>query len=203
MATSPWLTERPIQTRGFGVARALLKLAGWELVWQGLPTQQGVFLGYPHTSNWDFVIGLLLKWGTGMQVKFWGKDSLFKVPVFGAWMRWLGGLPVDRSSANGMVGSMVDRFNAAKSQEQLLWLAVTPEGTRSYVPYWKSGFYQVAVQAQVPVGLVVFDFKRKRVGVDHFLRLCGNPDIDLPLIAAYYADVQGKRPELAGPVRFK
>lgn len=185
------------------MARALLKLAGWELVWQGLPSQQGVFLGYPHTSNWDFVIGLLLKWGTGMQVKFWGKDSLFKVPVFGAWMRWLGGLPVDRSSANGMVGSMVDRFNAAKAQDQLLWLAVTPEGTRSYVPYWKSGFYQVAVQAQVPVGLVVFDFKRKRVGVDHFLRLSGNPDIDLPLIAAYYADVQGKRPALAGPVRFK
>ncbi|MDZ7812414.1 MAG: 1-acyl-sn-glycerol-3-phosphate acyltransferase [Ideonella sp.] len=203
MALSPWLTERPFQTKGVGLARTVLKLAGWELVWTGLPSQQGVFLGYPHTSNWDFVIAVLLKWGSGMHANFWAKDSLFRVPVLGAWLRWLGGLPVDRRSANGMVGSMVDRFNAAKAQDHALWLAVTPEGTRSYVPYWKSGFYQVAVQAQVPVGLVVFDFKRKRVGVDHFLRLCGNPDIDLPLIAAYYADVQGKRPEKTGPVRFK
>ena len=81
-----------MQLHGSSVARALLRLAGWRLRFDGLPGKQGVLIVYPHTSNWDFPLGLLVKWAVGIQITFWGKDSLFRVPVFGAWLRWLGGV---------------------------------------------------------------------------------------------------------------
>ena len=198
-----WLTERPVTTRGSRLARALLTALGWELSYSGLPAKQGVFLVYPHTSNWDFPIGITAKWALGLEVKFWGKDSLFRVPLFGAWLRWLGGVPVDRSAPNGLVGAIVEGVTQARARDELLWLVVTPEGTRSWQPYWKSGFYQVAQQARIPVALVALDFGRKRIAVDHFFELTGDRELDLAQIEAYYQGVTGKRPALAGPIRFK
>ena len=90
-----------MQLRGSTLARALLRLAGWRILFDGLPAAQGVAIVYPHTSNWDFVVGLLAKWGIGIPVTFWGKDSLFRIPLLGRWMRWVGGVPVDRASAHG------------------------------------------------------------------------------------------------------
>lgn len=196
-------TVQPVQTQGSALAAWILRLLGWQIRYGGLPARQGVFLVYPHTSNWDFPIGLLGKWAMGFNVKFWAKDSLFKLPIFGAWMRWLGGIAVDRSAASGMVGAIVKRVREARQTDELLWLVVTPEGTRSWQPYWKSGFYLVAEQAQLPVALVALDFGRKCIAVDHFYQLSGDRDADLAHIAAYYDGVRGKRPELAGPVRFK
>lgn len=202
-APGTWLTQRPVTLRGSAVARWLLRRAGWTLVFDGLPSRQGVFIGYPHTSNWDFILALFFKWGSGFQAHFWAKDSLFKLPVLGAWLRWMGGYPVDRSAPRGMVGSMVDRYRQASQQGDFLWLAITPEGTRAWQPHWRTGFHQLAVQAQVPVGLVFFDYGRKRVGVDHFLALSGDAEADLLCIARYYDGVVGQRPEQAAPVRFK
>ena len=198
-----WVTQRPVQLRGSALARRLLRWAGWELVFDGLPAQQGVFIGYPHTSNWDFILALFFKWGSGFEAHYWAKDSLFRIPVLGAWLRWMGGLPVDRSGPQGMVGGMVARYQQAHAQQDTLWLAVTPEGTRAWQPHWRTGFHQLAVQAQVPVGLVFFDYGRKRVGVDHFLLASGDAEADLTVIARYYDGVVGKRPALAAPVRFK
>ena len=93
-----------MQLRGSALARAVLRLAGWRVAFDGLPARQGVVIVYPHTSNWDFVIGVLAKWGIGIPVAFWGKDSLFRVPLFGRWLRWLGGMPVDRGAPQGAVG---------------------------------------------------------------------------------------------------
>lgn len=197
------LTQRLPRPRGSRLARALLRAAGWTLVFDGLPARQGVLVAYPHTSNWDFVVGVLAKWALGLPVAFWGKDSLFRVPVFGRWLRWVGGVPVDRSGANGIVGDMVARFEAARQADAFLWLALAPEGTRSFTPYWRSGFYQVTVQAGVPLGLAFFDYRRRRVGIMGYLRLSGDRAADLAAIAAAYADVQGRRPDLAAPVTLR
>ncbi|MEJ6000034.1 1-acyl-sn-glycerol-3-phosphate acyltransferase [Paucibacter soli] len=193
----------PVRPRGSKLARGLLTLAGWELAFDGLPGKQGVIMAYPHTSNWDFVLGLMAKWAFGLNVKFWGKDSLFRVPLFGAWVRWLGGVPVKRSSASGLVADTVARIRAAQAADEEFWLALAPEGTRAYVDGWRSGAYHVAVQAGVPVGLAYFDFGRKRVGLRCFVQLSGDPAQDLALFAEVLSSCRGKRPDQASPVRLK
>ncbi len=197
------VSERLPPPRGSRLARALLRLAGWELVFDGLPARQGILIAYPHTSNWDFVVGVLAKWSLGLQFAFWGKDSLFRIPLFGRWLRWLGGIPVDRFNANGIVADMTERFRRARARDEFLWLALAPEGTRQYRPHWRSGFYQVAVQSGVPVGLAFFDYRRRRIGVQGFLRLGGDRAVDLAAIAAAYDGVVGRHPDLAGPIALK
>ena len=191
-----------MQLHGSSVARALLRLAGWRLRFDGLPGRQGVLIVYPHTSNWDFPLGLLVKWAVGIQITFWGKASLFKVPLFGAWLRWLGGVPVDRQASNGIVGQMVNELAAARVQNRFLWLALAPEGTRRHASGWRSGFYHVALQAQVPVGLVFLDYGQRQAGVQRFMMLGGNIRADLKVIEAELGHRRGKRPALAAPIRF-
>jgi 1-acyl-sn-glycerol-3-phosphate acyltransferase len=195
------LRERPVQLRGSAFARHALRLLGWRLMFDGLPSRQGVIVVYPHTSNWDFPIALLAKWAIGIQVTFWGKESLFRVPLFGRWLRWLGGLPVRRSTRQGAVGQMIDAMREAREEGRFMWLALAPEGTRARVGGWRSGFYRVAHQAGVPVGLVVLDFGHRRIGVDSFWELSGHLQEDIALFARRLADCHGCRPQLAAPVR--
>jgi 1-acyl-sn-glycerol-3-phosphate acyltransferase len=194
------LTERPIQFRGGALSAHLLKLAGWTVLWDGLPTRQGLLVFYPHTSNWDFPLCLLARRSVGVPAAFWAKDSLFAWPLFGRWLRWVNGLPVDRSAPGGLVPQMVERMRMARERDELLWLALTPEGTRSHGTGWRSGFYRIAVEAEVPVALVHMDFGRKVVGVHSVLRLCGDPAADMAEIARRYAGVRGYRPESAAPI---
>jgi 1-acyl-sn-glycerol-3-phosphate acyltransferase len=196
------IVELPVQLRGSSVARALLRLAGWRLFFDGLPGRQGVLIVYPHTSNWDFPLGLLVKWAVGIQITFWGKDSLFRVPLFGTWLRWLGGVPVDRQANKGIVGQMASELVRARAQKRFLWLALAPEGTRQHASGWRSGFYHVALQAQVPVGLVFLDYAQRAAGVQRFIKLSGNMRADLKVIAAELGHCRGKRPALAAPIRF-
>jgi 1-acyl-sn-glycerol-3-phosphate acyltransferase len=193
--------ERPVQLKGSTLARALLRLFGWRLMWDGLPAQQGVIVVYPHTSNWDFPVGLLAKWALGLHVTFWGKDSLFRPPLFGRWMRWMGGVPVNRANPGSLVPDMVARMRAARAQGEFVWLVLAPEGTRSAVPGWRSGFYRVAVEAGVPLALVHMDFGRRRVGFHSCLQLSGNVEADMAEIARRYDGVRGRRPEQAAPIR--
>lgn len=160
---------------------------------------QGVLAAYPHTSNWDFVVAVMAKWAIGIPVVFWGKDSLFRLPLLGHWFRWLGGVPVDRHASHGVVGDMVQRMAQARADGRLLWLALAPEGTRSLRKGLRSGFYQVAVRAGVPVGLVHLDYGRRRVGVTAFVQPGGDPVADLRFMAAQLAAVRGLRPDLASP----
>jgi 1-acyl-sn-glycerol-3-phosphate acyltransferase len=197
------LLERPVQLRGSRLARAMLRMAGWRVVFDGLPAPQGVIIVYPHTSNWDFVVGILAKWSIGIHVTFWGKDSLFRLPLFGRWLRYLGGVPVDRSNASGIVGQMADALKQARSEGRFLWLALAPEGTRSYTEGWRSGFYHVATAADVPLALVFLDYARREVGFRRFLRLSGDPAADMAAIVQGFGAFQGRRPQLAAPIRFK
>jgi 1-acyl-sn-glycerol-3-phosphate acyltransferase len=195
------LTERPIQLRGSALARGVLGLAGWRVAFDGLPAKQGVLIAYPHTSNWDFVVGVLAKWAIGIPLAFWGKDTLFRVPLFGRWLHWIGGVPVDRHSPRGAVADMVTRFAEARRDDRFLWLALSPEGTRSYRDSWRSGFYQVALQAGVPLALAFFDYGERRVGVDSFMWLTGDTERDMAAIESRLGGRLGRKPQLAAPVR--
>ena len=195
------LVGRPFKLRGSALAAAALRLAGWRVQFDGLPSKQGVLIVYPHTSNWDFVVGILAKWAIGIPLAFWGKDTLFRLPLFGRWLRWIGGVPVDRNSPHGAVADMVERQRDARQHERFLWLALSPEGTRRYRDSWRSGFYQVALQAQVPLALAFFDYAERRVGVDSFIRLTGDADCDMAAIEARLGHRRGRKPKLAAPVR--
>jgi len=193
-------TSLPVRFDESDLARWLLRLGGWTVTYQGFPTRQGVAVVYPHTSNWDFVVMVLAKWTIGIPARWWGKDSLFRVPVLGRWMRWLGGIPLDRRSARGVVGEMVAVFEAAKSSDELLWLGLSPEGTRSHTPGWRSGFYQVALGARVPVALIRLDYGRREVRITDFIHLSGDMAADYARMAEVYQGVRGQRPEQASPI---
>jgi 1-acyl-sn-glycerol-3-phosphate acyltransferase len=195
------LAGRPVQLQGSVLATRALALLGWQVRFHGLPARQGVVIVYPHTSNWDFPLGILAKWALGFPVRFWGKDSLFRIPLFGHWLRWVGGVPVDRSSAHGVVEQMAQRMKQARDRKEFFWLALAPEGTRSYREHWRSGFYRVATQAKLPLGMAYFDFEHKVVSLERFIHLSGDAPADMAAIAKYLGHRRGKKPELAGPIR--
>ena len=194
---------QPVHLKGSALARVVLRLAGWRLLFNGLPARQGVLIVYPHTSNWDFPVAMLAKWAVGLQVTFWGKDTLFKLPLFGRWLRWLGGVPVDRQSANGIVGQMASALTAARENGGFMWLALSPEGTRKYSAAWRSGFYHVAQQAGVPLALVYLDYREREIGVQNFLRLTGDVPADMAAIASVLSGRSGRNPVQAAPIRLE
>ncbi|MBL0147520.1 MAG: 1-acyl-sn-glycerol-3-phosphate acyltransferase [Ideonella sp.] len=195
------LSGRSVQLRGSRWAAAVLRTLGWRIEFDGLPERQGVLILYPHTSNWDFVFAMLARSAIGMPAKVWGKDSLFRVPLLGAWMRWLGVVPVLRNSPRGMVGEMVAHMTEARERDEFYWLALAPEGTRSQATGWRSGFYQVALHANVPLALAYIDYANRILGVCAHIRLGGDVDADLALIAEHLKAHHGKCPELASPIR--
>ena len=191
----------PVQFQGSGVAKAVLRGLGWRAVFEGLPALQGVLVVYPHTSNWDFVIAVLIKWSLGMPVQFWGKDELFRIPLFGVWLRWLGGVPVSRAAPQGVVEQMTLIMKQKESSGQYFWLALSPEGTRKRTAGWRSGFYRLALQADVPVGLAALDYSRKQLVLCDFLRLTGRETEDMARIAEALGECRGFTPGGAAPVR--
>jgi 1-acyl-sn-glycerol-3-phosphate acyltransferase len=203
LSQAPAVLTGPLSPHGHQsrLARGVLRLFGWTVDAPGVPAEQGVILVYPHTSNWDFVIGVLAKWAIGLQLRFWGKDSLFKVPLLGRWARYIGGVAVDRSSHHGIVGDTVRQMREAAARGERFWLAVAPEGTRSLTTGWRTGAYQVAVQAGVPVGLAYFDFERRIVSLTRFMTLTGDVQADFAAFADYLGHRVGRRPALAGPIR--
>lgn len=200
MAQHPSQTY-PVQFVGNRLARYLLAGLGWRVWFEGLPANQGVLVVYPHTSNWDFVVMVLAKAALGVPLRFWGKDKLFRLPLFGRWLRWIGGVPVQRTAARGAVGQMVDQMRQARIDGRLFWLGLSPEGTRKRIAGWRSGFYQTALQADVPLGLVTLDYRLREVRALTFIRLTGDPDSDLRRIAQEYAGVTAYIPAQAAPIR--
>jgi 1-acyl-sn-glycerol-3-phosphate acyltransferase len=181
---------------GQRTALRLLNLVGWNVHFKPLPGPHGIAVVYPHTSNWDFPVGLLAKWAVGVQFRWLAKDSLFRGPM-GVIMRYWGGVAVDRSAPQGAIRRLADDMLASK----WFWLAITPEGTRSYRPYWKSGFYRIALMAGVPLLLVSIDYRRKIVDVTRTMRLTGDEAADMAAIAAAYSEVVAKYPKDAAPIR--
>lgn len=180
------------------ICLGLLRLFGWRWVVAPLPGPRGVIIVYPHTSNWDFVLGVLYRFGTGLQANWMGKDSLFRWPLRRLFLR-MGGVPVNRRAATGFIGAAVQQY----ADSDWLWLALAPEGTRSHTDHLKSGFYQIALGAGVPCGLGYIDYGRKTVGIEDFVTFCGDPETDLETLRAFYADKRGRFPAKASTLRFR
>ena len=187
------------------LAWAGLRARGWSVeIVDPLPAKCVVIM-YPHTSNWDFVVGLAAKWAAGLDARrdalcFAGKESLFRWP-WGAFFRAIGGFPVDRGGGRGFVTAMAGRFASAET----LRFVLSPEGTRSARDHVRSSFYYVALAAQVPILLGVFDFARRRIVVNEAFRPTGEVAADLAAIDAYYrrAGASGEKPGRANPWRFR
>ncbi len=136
------------------------RLAGWKLYFAGFPTLQGVVVVYPYTSNWDAVVMYLAKSACGVKVQFWGKGTLFRIPIFDAWLCRFGGMPVKRTNPDGIVQQAIDLFAQRKAAGPYFWLGLAPEGARKYLPGWRSGFYHTALAAQVALCLLSSWVKR-------------------------------------------
>jgi 1-acyl-sn-glycerol-3-phosphate acyltransferase len=180
------------------LAAALLAAFGWrvEVAWPTAP--RGVIIVYPHTSNWDFVIGILARAATGLPLSWVGKHSIFWWPL-GSLLRWLGGIPVDRRSPQGLT----DQLAAELARRDWMWLALAPEGTRRRVERWRSGFYRLALQAGVPLGIGFIDFGERVVGIGEYLDLAGDEEADLARIRVAYHGKVARHPAQAGPIRLR
>jgi len=175
----------------------LLGLFGWSVEAQPPPTSKCVVIFYPHTSNWDFVIGMVARAAIWLPVHWAGKDTLFRWPMNGIF-RWLGGIPVNRRERTGLTARLAAEF----ARRERFYLAITPEGTRSRTEGWKSGFYHLALAAKVPLALAYIDYPRKWIGIGGYLELKGDEAVDLDALRRFYADRKGKHPENQSEIRF-
>jgi 1-acyl-sn-glycerol-3-phosphate acyltransferase len=175
---------------------ALLGAFGWRLDFAWPPGPRGVLIVYPHTSNWDFILGVLARGAAGLPLSWIGKHTLFRWPL-APLLRWLGGTPVNRAAPGRLVQELVGELR----RRDWMWLALSPEGTRRRLDHWRSGFYRLARAAEVPVGLGFIDFATRRVGIMGYLTLTGDEAADLARIEAAYQGRRGLHPEQASPVR--
>ena len=153
-----------------------------------------VLVGAPHTSWLDFPLMLGIAWANGLSPHFLAKQEMFR-PPFGAVMRGLGGLPVDRQNPGTLVADLVARASAGEP----LALVVAPEGTRGHGAHWKSGFYRIAEEADVPIVLTYLDGPTRTGGFGPSLHPSGDLRADMDIVRAFYADKRGVRPEHRTP----
>lgn len=174
------------------VGKVFLKLGGWKVLADGFPEDNKVVvIAAPHTSNWDFPVFMAAVGYLRLNVSFLGKHTLFKGPL--GWLfYYLGGIPVEREgvAASDIVDQAVGAFEA---REQLI-LGIAPEGTRSKVSKWKTGFYRIALKAGVPILPAYLDASKKEIGFGPLFHPTGDLDADMAAIQAFYADKQGIKP---------
>ncbi|MFC4259476.1 1-acyl-sn-glycerol-3-phosphate acyltransferase [Marinobacter lacisalsi] len=189
-------TTRPDPTLIQRLAMKLINLAGWRV--PPFPdVEKAIVVGGPHTSNWDGVIGLSGAVALGLNARFLIKHSAFRGPL-GWVLRKLGGIPVDRSKAGGVVGQAVQELR----QSERLILVVTPEGTRSNASQWKTGFHRIAREASVPIVVTVADYGTRELRFPLVLEATGDLESDLEQLYDCFASVTPKHPEkLSAPVR--
>ena len=173
------------------LVRCLLKLFGWKID-QHSPEgiDKCVIVVGPHTSNWDFIIGRMAFVMYGLRPKILIKKELF-FPPLGWLMRAIGGIPVDRKKNNNITDLAVKLFN----ENEKLYMVFTPEGTRSYNPNWKKGFYYIAIKAKVPIYICYMDYEKKIGGFHSIFHPTGNVDADIAYIKSVMGQFKGKFPE--------
>ena len=166
-----------------------LRLAGWK-VEGALPASaaKSVLIAAPHTSNWDLPYTLMVGFVLRLNLYWMGKASLFD-PPFGALMRWLGGIAVDRTKAGNLVAASAQALSEADGPVQLV---VPPEGTRGRTRHWKTGFYFIALEARVPIVLAFMDYERKIAGLGPQFLPSGDVERDMEEIKRFYAGVKGR-----------
>ena len=180
---------------GYWLARAFMSLIGWDVTGEIPPDKKFVLIGAPHTSNWDFVLGLSTTFIFRVKPCWLGKDALFRGPL-GFLMRALGGIAIDRFNPHGVVGQM---SGALKQADQLV-IMLAPSGTRKKMPHWRSGFYHIAQQANVPIVCSSLNYKSKQAHLGYSFNPTGDIKSDMDKVREYYKDIHAKYPEKATPV---
>ncbi|BBB27500.1 lysophospholipid acyltransferase family protein [Amphritea japonica] len=167
------------------LCRKFLQAKGWQLDFSAIEgVDKGVLIGAPHTSNWDLPYALMLGFSQDMPIYWMGKVQIFKFP-FRSLMMWLGGIPIDRSKSLNVVTQAASQFNNAEQ----LYLVIAPEGTRSQVDEWKTGFYHIAHQANVPILPAYIDWKTRQAGIYRSFSTTGNAEKDIAEIKSLYGDL--------------
>jgi 1-acyl-sn-glycerol-3-phosphate acyltransferase len=172
------------------MARWLLRRAQWRFVGTFPDVPKAVIIVAPHTSNWDFPLGILVIFALGLRISWLGKHTLFWWPL-GPLMRWLDGIPVRRGESSGTVAEIVAKFH----QRPLMLLALSPEGTRKAVNRWRMGFAHIAAGAGVPVVPVAFDWGRREVRLGHAFELTGAVEADEMALRSWFTGATGRNPE--------
>ncbi|MDX1405333.1 MAG: lysophospholipid acyltransferase family protein [Woeseiaceae bacterium] len=180
-----------------GFARGILRLGGWTIAGELPSFEKAVFIAAPHTSNWDGFWLLVYKIALQVEVHFLAKHTLFWWPL-GPVLSAMGAIPVDRSKSSSTVQQVVSAF----AEHEHFWFALSPEGTRKWQPYWKTGFYRIAKEAGVPIVLAFIDYREKRLGIGKTLPDNRTIDEDLETIREFYAPFEGRIPERQGPIAF-
>ena len=176
----------------------ILKAVGWRLEGDRPNARRYVLIAAPHSTNWDLFFMLALAWAAGIELSWMGKHTLFRGPL-GFVSRKLGGVPIRRHQRENVVAQMIENF----SQHPDLTLTIAPEGTRSYAAHWRSGFYQIALAAQVPIVMGYLDYRNRRGGFGPELVPTGIVEEDMQEIRNFYADKVACFPERIGEIRLK
>ncbi len=173
------------------VGRKLLKCVGWKVQGDIPVVPKAVFAAAPHTSNWDFIVAMFAIMALGVKVSFLMKKEAFFWPFKGLFMS-LGGIPLDRSASQDTVAQICSWYK----KEEKLWVVITPEGTRSKVERWKTGFLRVAHEANVPVVLVAWDYPTKSINIEKLWHTTGEHEADAVAIRSFLLEkYTGKFPE--------
>ncbi len=174
-----------------------MRLAGWRTTGEVPRAHSVVIIAAPHTSNWDFIYLVAAAYCFRIRINWLGKNSLF-FPVFGAFMRFMGGIPVDRSQANNMVTDLATRIRESDG----INLVVPPSGTRARTEYWKSGFYRIAEAADIPMICSYLDYAKKEAGLGPTFKP-SNLGEDMDRIRAFYEPIAAKFPENKSRIRLR
>ena len=168
------------------LAILILRPVGWTSKGSKVSVPKYVLIGAPHTSNWDFPLMLLVVLELRLQLYWMGKHTLFPFPFSGL-MKWLGGIPINRTKSHNVVFDIVAQF---KSNDNFVVL-VPPEGTRRRVSEWKTGFYHIANNAEVPILMGYVDAGKKEAGFADFFYPTGELETDMKEIRSFYAEKKG------------
>jgi 1-acyl-sn-glycerol-3-phosphate acyltransferase len=178
---------------GRALGRLILTAARWGFEGEVPNVSKGVIIVAPHTSNWDFVIGAGAMLALDLKLRFLGKHTLFAGPL-APMMRVLGGIPIDRTQpGRGVVEEMAERF---KNEKELL-LALSPEGTRSSVDRWKTGFHRIARAANVPIMAVALDYGQRRIRFGPLVSPSDDIDLDMQIFFDFFSTARGRRGKVA------
>ena len=177
-------------------AGLFLTLTGWQVTGELPSAKQAVIIAAPHTSNWDFVYLIAAAAHLGIKINWLGKASLFRQPL-GYFMKRFGGIAVDRSKQNNLVQQLVLKYR----EDSDVNLVIPPAGTRKYTDHWKSGFYHLAMAAEVPLIYGYLDYPRRIAGLSKPTRLTGKLPFDMEAIRQFYKDKIGLYPEKTSHIR--
>lgn len=175
------------------LGRFMMGIRGWRVEGAIPDIPRMVLIVAPHTSNWDFLTGLWVKLAMHMGARFVGKHTLFRWPL-GVFMRWLGGVPVDRSAAAGFV----EETARVMREAPCMTLVIAPEGTRRRTESWKSGFYRIAMAAEVPIVCAGFDYPRRVVFFGPLFQPTGDYEKDLAFLQSRFRAEMALKPENYG-----